>query len=784
MDITSNDPHIVSYYGLEWNLGEASVGETWTVSVYAKASTNISCQIFIFGTPAGGGYVEAPAGTIPLTTEWQRVSFTHTFTNANTVYIQSRLDGPDTGGAGESIWFDGWQVERGSTSSNFTSDYTSGNVLDISANSNNGTIVSSPQYNNSNGGYVTFDGSNDSIGLGVTAGELGIYDSDYTFEAWIYPTDISALSGDNFIFGTPTSVLREGLHLGFRNTNIYQGHYSSDYVSGTVTANQWYHLAWTYEKNLGAINGTAKIYKNGQLQPNPGTINSFIGSAEIQIGKAFASNPPHFQGRGALFKIYNRALTSKEVLQNFDAQKVRYGTLDPEPTIVKDGLVLNLDAGNKNSYPGSGTTWYDLSGFERDATLFNNVQYDSDLSGSLDFNRTNDSYATIPHDATISSEVFGTSNNFTLSAWFVIDQYASYSCFIQKATGGWYSNTTAGLWSEATNRLLFVMGSNETSNPSGSTLQIVYNATPGVWYNMVGVADGTTARLYINGNQVGTANIASTLTRPRSENTANITIGTRSVSTTPELDGRISNVSVYNRGLSAAEVLQNYNALKGRYLDLPKIVSNGLILNLDAGNTGSYSGSGATWTDIIGERQATLNGSPTFSTNYFNFNGVDQNVVFPSSVEVSTAGFTMGFLMRVPDLQNGTGWNFMLADKDSGSGSFEMGIYANTARNFIFKDNDNPSGQQSVSTDLGSDWVYLTFGMNEDLHPWIYVNGQFRTRLSVPFTSATLDFTQLFSYNNAGYFKGDFSVVQLYNRALSAKEIQQNFEVLRGRFVI
>jgi len=380
MVITDNDPYIPSYGALQWNLGETSVGETWTVSVYAKASTNISCQIFIFGTPAGGGYVEAPAGTIPLTTEWQRVSFTHTFTNANTVYIQTRLDGTPSSGAGESIWFDGWQVERTSTTTNFTSDYTGGDILDISRNSNNGTIVSSPQYNNSNGGYVTFDGSNDSIGLGVTAGELGIYDSDYTFEAWVYPTDISALSGDNFIFGTTQTSLRQGLHLGFRNTGIYQGHYSADYNSGTVTANQWYHLAWTYEKNLGATNGTAKIYKNGQLQPNPGTISSWIGDTEILIGNALTASGRHFQGRGALFKIYNRALTSKEVLQNFDAQKVRYGTLDPEPTIVKDGLVLNLDAANKNSYPGYGTTWYDLSGFERDATLVNNVQYDSDSS--------------------------------------------------------------------------------------------------------------------------------------------------------------------------------------------------------------------------------------------------------------------------------------------------------------------------------------------------------------------------------------------------------------------
>lgn len=210
--------------------------------------------------------------------------------------------------------------------------------------------------------------------------------------------------------------------------------------------------------------------------------------------------------------------------------------------------------------------WYDLSGNGRNATLLSGIQKSEENGGCLDFNRTNDSYALIPHDATISSEVFGTSNNFTLSAWFVIDEYVNYSCFIQKAFGGSYSNTTAGLWSEATNELKFVMGTNEGGNPSGSQFNIKYDATPGVWYNMVGVADGTNAILYINGEQVGSpVNIASSLTRTRSENSSAITIGTRCSECTPECDGRIANISVYNRGLSADEVKQNFNALRRRF---------------------------------------------------------------------------------------------------------------------------------------------------------------------------------------------------------------------------
>lgn len=210
--------------------------------------------------------------------------------------------------------------------------------------------------------------------------------------------------------------------------------------------------------------------------------------------------------------------------------------------------------------------------------------------------------------------------------------------------------------------------------------------------------------------------------------------------------------------------------------------TNGLVFCLDAMNPKSYPGSGNTWTDVVGGRQGTLNNSPTFNGSYFTFNGTNQNVVFPSSIEVTTAGFTMGFLMRVFSTQNGTGWNFMLADKDTGQGSFEVGIYGNSNYNFIFKDNE--AVPQTVGGFFGTEWRYMVFGMGSDAIPFVYTDGEFTNQSSSTFTSAILDFTQLFSYANVGYFKCDCSYIHLYDRGLSAEEISQNFEALRGRFGI
>jgi len=216
----------------------------------------------------------------------------------------------------------------------------------------------------------------------------------------------------------------------------------------------------------------------------------------------------------------------------------------------------------------------------------------------------------------------------------------------------------------------------------------------------------------------------------------------------------------------------------------PRIVTNGIVLALDAANAKSYPGSGTAWSDLIGNRQGTLNNSPVFGGNYFSFDGVNENVSFPSSIEVSTAGFTMGFLMRVPSTQiNGVNWCHLLADRDSGAGDYEIGIYGTNTTTFIFK--ENSSTPSTITTSLGTGWIFLVFGMNQNLTPFIYVNGALRTQIATPFVSSTLDFTHLFSSpSNAYYFKCDCSYINLYNRTLSAEEVLQNFNALRGRYGI
>ncbi len=230
--------------------------------------------------------------------------------------------------------------------------------------------------------------------------------------------------------------------------------------------------------------------------------------------------------------------------------------------IVRNGLVLHLDAANKKSYSVNETIWKDLSGKNRDGTLVNGVGYSSEMSGTLVFEATDD-YISIPHDSEISAQVFGTSTNFTLSCWVNTTTFQNWSCMIGKMFGASYSNSTVGIWCNATGYQV-VAGSNENSNPAGSYIILSLTAQTNTWYNISAVGDGSNLLFYSNGELVTSASFTG-ITRTRTENTSPIIIGRRIISTGPSHTGKISNISVYNRGLSIDEIQQNFNALRGRY---------------------------------------------------------------------------------------------------------------------------------------------------------------------------------------------------------------------------
>ena len=188
---------------------------------------------------------------------------------------------------------------------------------DLSGNGNHGTLSGAtlPTYSPDNGGSFVFNGSSSNVNLNKNASAIGIYNNSYTADAWVYPTD---LGGDRGMFGDEQAASRQGLHLIFRGGSIHQGHFGSDANAGSVTANSWYHIVFTYNK----VTEEARMYKNGAYQGNGG-IASYIGTTNIHLGQAF-NNTGFFQGKGAVYKMYNRVLSDAEVATNYNALKDRF----------------------------------------------------------------------------------------------------------------------------------------------------------------------------------------------------------------------------------------------------------------------------------------------------------------------------------------------------------------------------------------------------------------------------------------------------------------------------
>ena len=221
--------------------------------------------------------------------------------------------------------------------------------------------------------------------------------------------------------------------------------------------------------------------------------------------------------------------------------------------VVEEGLVLYLDAGNDVSYPGSGNKWFDLSNNGNTGTLVNGVGYSASNGGALSFDGTNDRVS-----CNSPNFVFGTSS-FTIEMWVYktnTDSQIFFSQFINTANGrdgvalGYRSGS---LWLLQGNGSSWIIETNQGSFPINSWTRIVASRS----------YDNSATYYYINQQLVYTYTTNVNLT---ASNNGDIIFGmTGTTSSGFAFNGRISNAKIYNRALSAAEISQNYNALKGRY---------------------------------------------------------------------------------------------------------------------------------------------------------------------------------------------------------------------------
>ena len=228
--------------------------------------------------------------------------------------------------------------------------------------------------------------------------------------------------------------------------------------------------------------------------------------------------------------------------------------LSHSPRIVTDGLVFCVDAGDRKSYPGSGTTWYDRSGNGNTGTLSNGPTFDSDNGGSLVFDGSDDRVE-CGSDSSIDIDPAGT---MTLAAWVYANSISSNGHVIGKQQ---YGNGYILHYDTAYDGGLSG-GGFQTTNVGNNQFEWGQNIEAGKWYYVVYTYDRTNEKGYYNGELVGTkANTGNISTNAGN----NLAIGGRSGSGSDAWQGKIASVQIYNKALTADEIVQNFNATRGRF---------------------------------------------------------------------------------------------------------------------------------------------------------------------------------------------------------------------------
>ena len=225
------------------------------------------------------------------------------------------------------------------------------------------------------------------------------------------------------------------------------------------------------------------------------------------------------------------------------------------PDTITNGLVLTLDAANKISYLGTGTTWYDLSGNANNGTLTNGPTFNGSNGGSIVFDGTND-YATIEANSS-----FQLGNGYTLCAWVKSNNnptnYGGICGTFDTIPSAYFGSNFSILPNSQTFHFL-VGGSSTYYIPATSTYTIQ------AWYYLVGTISGAECKFYVNGSLNTTYNQPSPSGNPGPTTKFKIGRFYQDVDNF-YFSGNISTCGFYNRALSASEILQNYNVTKTRF---------------------------------------------------------------------------------------------------------------------------------------------------------------------------------------------------------------------------
>ena len=459
------------------------------------------------------------------------------------------------------------------------------------------------------------------------------------------------------------------------------------------------------------------------------------------------------------------------------------------PFSIPDGLIYHIDPANPKSYIGTGTTIYDLSGNGNTSNFTNGALYQNYQKGVVVVDGNNDY---------ISTPLFNLTSPVTVSAW-VKNVVVGGTVFGASGSGVVYGNS----------EYIFGLNSNQNvviqGDPGGvktyNLPEIKFNS----WINLTMTRDASNnMSVYLNG-------IGSTSNSQSYSNTLQMNqIGRYSNFTNQyNAKGSIGEVKIYNRALSASEVLQNYNATKKRYINEENYVTSNLVVNLDFGNTRCYPGTGNTAYDLtgFGHTASLVNGAALdllYGGNILCDGTNDYiEVQTTSALDFGANNFSVEYWYRKTEwttlFENIWGPNIWSAGDNASTNEWTLGIGQGAV--------STPGIGESVAFGLQipSLGVYATpqirvtgnlnkfnqlVGIRNGSLIELYYNGYlmysanpgggFNNSMQLNNVNNNIRISN--SYINQYHSKAHTGILRIYNKALSATEVNQNYRAMLPRF--
>jgi len=637
---------------------------------------------------------------------------------------------------------------------------------DVSGGNNPGTLQNSPTWTTGQiAGALNFvAASSQYVDMGISSTLSP--SSAITVSAWINASSFPNAQNDvvergvtNFYELGVTSTGKMSIWVAL---NAVNSHYSG---TGTYTllAGKWYHVAFTYD----SVNGL-KGYVNGLLDGSDVAFGTMSGSNHpFTIGAFTFFSNRYFNGKIDDVRVYNRALSATDIARLYTAGRT---TRDASPTtLITNGLVGYWTFDGHNVNWGSNTT-ADSSGQGNTGTLINMSTSTSGTIGKIGQALSFNSSAHVQLQNSTSLNLNG--SNLTMAAWIKPQTLpAGDHIFLIKSAN---SDGNVSRWfldASANHPRALAFNGSFSCTITGSTVLSV-----GTWYHVAATFDGNALRLYVNGVQDSSL-IGGVCAGATVDAVANyFTISPTGFPFT----GAVDDVRIYNRALSATEIQQLYQAGGGVIQDAsnPQALTGGGLVG-----HWSFDGKYMNWatnqaldSSGQGNNGTLVNMSTTTSPTRgvigqaLQFNGTNQYIS-----TLNFPPFTSAFTLSAWVYANNTGNYKEIIAKSLGSGATrndgELRLTPGTQLLQLVGIGGTPvSASDPVPFNK---WTYVT-GTFDGTNSRVYINGVLEgSSASITYSGQASDPLYIgLRADLFGYFPGTIDDVRIYNRALTAQEVQ------------